>query len=276
MTTTDTPTIAFIGAGNMATSLIGGMAENGFKGKILASDTDADKLSLLHEKFGVVAAQDNAKAVAEADVVVLAVKPQVMKQVCTQLADAAQFKKPLFVSIAAGLESNTLIDWLGGDLAMVRCMPNTPSLLQTGASGLFANDQVTEHQKQWVQSLFDAVGITVWVPQEEQLHAITAVSGSGPAYFFLFMEAMQKAGESLGLPSDVAAQLTAQTALGAAKMVQQTEDSAAELRQKVCSPNGTTERAVKSFEQDGLRDAVHRAMLACSQRSEELAKELAK
>ncbi len=267
--------IAFIGAGNMATSIIGGLIDNGFEGSILAADKDREKLADLKNRFGVSTTIDNKEAISKADIIVLAVKPQIMKMVCTEFSDQAQENKPMFISIAAGLESETINQWLGGDLAIVRCMPNTPALLQAGASGLFANHLVSGSQKRIAQSIFDSVGTTVWVEDENMLHAVTAVSGSGPAYYFLFMEAMQKAGESLGLSPEISAQLTAQTALGAAKMVQQTDDSAETLRQKVTSPNGTTEKAIKSFEQDGIRQIIHQAMLECVKRSEELSQELA-
>jgi pyrroline-5-carboxylate reductase len=268
-------TIAFIGAGNMAGSLIGGLKQNGYAGKVLASDLDQAKLQQLNQQFGTGIAADNNDAVAQADVVVLAVKPQIMKVVCEAMRDAVQQKKPMIVSIAAGLTSDTIENWLGGDLPMVRCMPNTPALVQMGASGLYANDTVSEQQRALAESLFNAVGVSVWVDDENQLHAVTATSGSGPAYFFLFMEAMQKSAESLGLSPDVARSLVAQTARGAAEMVCQSELSTEQLRLNVTSPNGTTEQAIHSFEQDGLRQAVQQAMIACEKRSKELAEELA-
>ena len=275
MSSNQDPTIAFIGAGNMAAALIGGIKENGYQGTIIATDLDSGKLDQLANDFGISVTSDNDQAIAQADFVVLAVKPQVMKTVCEQLAPAVQKRKPVVVSIAAGLTADTLETWLGGDLAMVRCMPNTPALVQTGASGLFANDRVSAEQKALATRVFESVGIAVWVNTEAQLHAITAVSGSGPAYYFLFMEAMQKSAESLGLDPGTAAQLVAQTALGAARMVNETDDSPEQLRIKVSSPGGTTEQAIHSFEMDGLRNAVQQAMNACVRRSEEMAEELA-
>jgi pyrroline-5-carboxylate reductase len=217
---------------------------------------------------------DNIAAVAAADVVVLAVKPQAMKQVLQPLATTLQQRQPLIISIAAGIEIASIARWLGGDLPIVRCMPNTPALVQLGATGLFANAQVSSEQKKLADSILRAVGIALWVDSEAQLDAVTAVSGSGPAYFFLVMEAMRDAGEKLGLARDAAAQLTMQTALGAARMALDSDVDVAELRRRVTSPNGTTERAIASFENDKLRDLFERALSACDARSRELAKDL--
>ncbi|WP_428241527.1 pyrroline-5-carboxylate reductase [Gynuella sp.] len=267
--------MVFIGAGNMATSIISGLLQSGYTGPITATDPDQDKLNQLASGLDIQTTTDNNEGISGADVVILAVKPQVMKSVCQGLMATVQQSKPLIISIAAGLESETIEQWLGGNLAVIRCMPNTPALVQTGASGLYANPRVSDDQKSLAEKVFNAVGISIWVEKEHHLHAVTATSGSGPAYFFMFMEAMQKSAESLGLPADVAAKLVGQTALGAAQMVLNSGDSAETLRKKVCSPNGTTERAIRSFEQDGLRAAVQQAMIACADRSEEMAKELA-
>ncbi|WP_255399494.1 pyrroline-5-carboxylate reductase [Oceanicoccus sp. KOV_DT_Chl] len=271
----DTPhsNITFIGAGNMAASIIGGLVNKGFAPhSITASDPYPQSLSNLREVAAVNITDDNHQAIANADVVVLAVKPQVMKPILQDLASSAQQSKPLIISIAAGIEIHSLNKWLGGNMAIVRCMPNTPSLVQTGATALFANDLVTEQQRQAADSILRAVGIALWVDQESQLDAVTAVSGSGPAYFFLLMEAMQAAGEQLGLSADVAKQLTLQTALGAAQMAISSDVDAAELRRRVTSPGGTTEQAIKVFEDQGMRDIVNQALIACRDRSEELAK----
>ncbi|AJQ92921.1 pyrroline-5-carboxylate reductase [Gynuella sunshinyii] len=267
--------MVFIGAGNMATSIISGLLQSGYTGPITATDPDQDKLNQLASGLDIQTTTDNNEGISGADVVILAVKPQVMKSVCQGLVEAVQQSRPLIISIAAGLESETIEQWLGGNLAVIRCMPNTPALVQTGASGLYANTRVSDDQKNLAEMVFNAVGISIWVEKEHHLHAVTATSGSGPAYFFMFMEAMQKSAESLGLSADVAAKLVGQTALGAAQMVLNSGDSAETLRKKVCSPNGTTERAIRSFEQDGLRAAVQQAMIACADRSEEMARELA-
>ena len=267
------PTIAFIGAGNMASSIIGGLVATGFDPEsIIASDPYPVSLSNLQKVAPVRTTDDNHQAIADADVVVLAVKPQVMKSILEEVASSAQQQKPLIISIAAGIESTSLDKWLGGNMPIVRCMPNTPALVQTGATALFANPKVNGDQKNLADKILRAVGITLWVEEENTLDAVTAVSGSGPAYFFLVMEAMQAAGEQLGLTADAAKQLTLQTALGAAQMAISSDVDTAELRRRVTSPGGTTAEALKVFENEGLRETFNRALTACRDRSEELAK----
>ena len=268
-------TITFIGAGNMAASIIGGLIAKGFNANnITASDPYADSLSRLQEVAPVNTTQDNDQAIASADVVVLAVKPQVMKQVAQGISAAVQARQPLVISIAAGIEINSLDKWLGGNLAIVRCMPNTPALVQTGATALYATTQVSEAQRQQADQILKAVGIARWVDDEAQLDAVTAVSGSGPAYFFLVMEAMQAAGEQLGLAPDLARQLTLQTALGSAQMAIESDVDVAELRRRVTSPGGTTFEAISTFEDNGLRELFLKALTAARDRSESLAKEM--
>ncbi len=269
------PQLAFIGGGNMASALIGGLVKQGFAAdRIVATDPLPAALDKLKSVAPVRTTADNLEAIAAADVIVLAVKPQVMKQVLQPLADVVQQRKPLIISIAAGIEIASIARWLGGDLPIVRCMPNTPALVQLGATGLFANAQVNAEQKKLADSILRAVGIALWVDSEAQLDAVTAVSGSGPAYFFLVMEAMRDAGVKLGLSPDVAEQLTLQTALGAARMAVDSDVDVVELRRRVTSPNGTTERAIASFESDNLRALFERALDACDVRSRELAKDL--
>ncbi|HET8711078.1 MAG TPA: pyrroline-5-carboxylate reductase [Spongiibacteraceae bacterium] len=269
------PQLAFIGAGNMASALIGGLVKQGFSAdRIVATDPLPAALDKLKGVAPVRTTSDNIEAVANADVIVLAVKPQVMKQVLQPLASIVQQRKPLIISIAAGIEIASIARWLGGDLPIVRCMPNTPALVQLGATGLYANAQVSTEQKQLADSILRAVGIALWVDSEAQLDAVTAVSGSGPAYFFLVMEAMRDAGVKLGLAREVAEQLTLQTALGAARMAIDSDVDVVELRRRVTSPNGTTERAIASFESDQLRAVFEHALNACDARSRELAKEL--
>jgi len=211
------------------------------------------------------------------DTVVLAVKPQLLKMVCQQL-DASKYRNNLFISIAAGVNSSDINRWLSRNnmdkQAIVRCMPNTPALLQCGASGLYANEQVSEMQKQQAEEILQAVGLVLWVSSEEQLNAVTAVSGSGPAYFFLMMEAMQQAGEKLGLPAEIAEKLVLQTALGAARMATESDVSPAELRQRVTSKGGTTEQAIASFQSADFQQIVFRALEAANNRSISLAEEL--
>jgi pyrroline-5-carboxylate reductase len=271
----NSPRLAFIGAGNMASSIIGGLVAKGFPPKrITASDPHQETLDRLKAIAPVRTVTSNENVVADADVVVLAVKPQVMKEVLEPLAATLQQSRPLIISIAAGIEIRSIEQWLGAALPIVRCMPNTPALVQVGATALYANAAVSDEQRQQADNILRAVGIALWVEREAQLDAVTAVSGSGPAYFFLVMEAMQAAGEKLGLPADVARTLTLQTALGAAQMAISSDVDAAELRRRVTSPKGTTERAIAAFEQGGLRDLFERALQACNDRSQELAREL--
>ncbi|AQZ94303.1 pyrroline-5-carboxylate reductase [Halopseudomonas phragmitis] len=268
------PTIGFIGAGNMATSLIGGMLQQNFKpARIMASDRTAEQCDKLARQFGIRATTDNAELARECDVLVLAVKPQVMQQVCRALP-AERKPGQLVISIAAGISCASLAEWLG-DGPLVRCMPNTPSLRRQGVSGLYANALVSDTQKQQTEDILNAVGISLWLEQESQIDAVTAVSGSGPAYFFYLMEAMIAAGQQLGLPRETAERLTLFTALGAADMAVHSDVDVAELRRRVTSPGGTTEQAINSFAADGLPAMVERAMQACARRADELSKELA-
>ena len=263
--------IAFIGAGNMASSMIGGLLAQGFPADRIRAADPAEACRASAAALGIGVSADNAAAIADADIVVLAVKPQVMQQVLEPLASTVQARRPLVVSIAAGITSDSIDRWLGGGVAIVRCMPNTPALVRLGATGLYANPRVTPAQRALADGLLGAVGIALWVEQESQLDAVTALSGSGPAYFFLVMEAMEAAGVALGLAPEVARQLTLQTALGSATMAANADVDAAELRRRVTSPGGTTEQAILSFERAGLRDIFMQALAAAERRSRELA-----
>lgn len=270
--------IAFIGAGNMAASLIGGLRAKGVAASaIRASDPGAEQRAKITAEHGIEVVADNASAVSGADVVVLAVKPQVMKDVCQALAPALS-GDALIVSIAAGIPCASLERWLGEvngkPRAIVRCMPNTPALVGLGASGLYANSSVSAVQREQAEQLLSAVGIALWLDEEKQIDAVTAVSGSGPAYFFLLMEAMTAAGEKLGLSREVAGQLARQTALGAAQMATTSDVDPAELRRRVTSPNGTTEAAIKTFQANGFEALVEKAVGAADHRSAELAEQL--
>lgn len=265
--------ITFVGAGNMATSLIGGLlAKNIPAENIHASEPSAERCKQLQQDLGIHTHTDNAAACANADVIVLAVKPQVMREVCQALAPALQ-PGQLVISIAAGITCDSLQQWLKHQ-AVVRCMPNTPALLQQGISGLFAAPAVSDQQRAQASAILNAVGDSVWVGQEQLLDAVTAVSGSGPAYFFLLIETMAEAGVKLGLDAATATQLAQKTALGAAYMACQSGADAATLRARVTSPQGTTDAAIRSFEADGFRPMVQRALQAAADRSAELAKEL--
>ena len=265
--------ICFIGAGNMASSLIGGLVANGHEpASITACDIDAEQLQQLSEYFEVATSSDNRSTAAQADIVMLAVKPQVMRSVCEELASLPPNPDQLFISIAAGIPLGAIDIWLGGGRALVRCMPNTPALLQLGATGLYANQRVSAAQQADAQQILDAVGICLWVGEEDALDAVTAISGSGPAYFFYFIECLEAAGVKLGLPEEVAGQLARQTALGAATMA--LEDDVVKLRARVTSKRGTTEQAIDSFQANDLPRLVEEATAAAARRAKELAQEL--
>lgn len=267
--------ITFIGGGNMAHSLIGGLIEGGSPAKnIRVADPDLEQRQLLEGKFGITSYNDSVAALTGADVVLLAVKPQVMGQVVRELASYLEEEKPLIISIAAGIEEDTLRQWLWSDAAIVRTMPNTPALVQSGATALYANKFVSKDQHSLAESIMRSVGITLWIEDEQQMDAVTALSGSGPAYFFLLMEILDKAGQKLGLPPETSRLLTLQTAFGAAKMDLETVENSAELRKRVTSPGGTTEQAVKVLESGNLQELFEQALVAAKTRSQELAEEL--
>lgn len=270
-----TQKIGFIGGGNMATSLIKGLIASGHEAQSIgAADIDTEKLHYLSSQLHVTTSTDNQVIAENADVLVLAVKPQVMSSVAENLATVVQRKKTLVVSIAAGINQQSLQAWLGGETAIVRCMPNTPALVQTGATALHANEWVTEEQQDLAENIMRSVGVTVWVANEADIDAVTAVSGSGPAYFFLLMEAMENAALQLGLSDSTARLLVQQTALGAAKIALESSESPQALRRQVTSPGGTTQRAVEIFQQAGFENLVARAMAAARDRAVEMAREL--
>jgi pyrroline-5-carboxylate reductase len=271
MSSNSTINITFIGGGNMARSLIGGLIQKGLPAnKIKVSEPVSILAEGLANNFSVATFSDNTEACAGSNIWVFAVKPQVMKSVCQQLAVIAQANKPLIISIAAGITSQQLDAWLGGNMPVVRIMPNTPALLGAGASGLFANACVTDEQKKNAEDLMQATGIAVWIENEHLMDAVTAVSGSGPAYVFLLAEAMQAAGVAQGLSVDAARALTNQTLLGAARMLIETAEPADVLRQRVTSPGGTTQAAIESFEAQGFRGIVNNAIEAATQRGRAL------
>ncbi len=264
--------LAFVGAGNMAGALIGGLVQQGFNAaNISAADPYQPSLEKLRNDFGITTSNSNTEAIKAADVVVLAVKPQVLQTAAAEISTLVQQQQSLVVSIAAGIPLASLQQWLGDEVAIVRCMPNIPALVQCGATGLFANSFVSDAQRQAAEQVLNAVGISAWVTNESELDAVTAVSGSGPAYFFLVMEAMQETAEAMGLDPELSKQLIIQTALGAATMAQKSDVDAAELRRRVTSPGGTTERAVAELEGGGLREIFKIALRAAEQRSVELA-----
>lgn len=269
--------IGFIGGGNMARSLIGGLISDGYDpAHIHVAEPQETARDALAASFGVHTSADNQPVVDVCDVLVLAVKPQIMRSVTEGLSEAVKASKPLVISIAAGIRSGDLQRWLGGHDLLVRCMPNTPSLVQSGATALFALGSVNEEQRDLAESILRAAGLTLWVEDEAQMDAVTALSGSGPAYHFLVMEAMEAAGVTLGLSADTARLLSIQTAFGAAKMALESPEDAATLRARVTSPGGTTERAIAALESGGLRELFQQAMRAARDRSIELADQLGK
>lgn len=269
----NTHKIGFIGGGNMARSLLSGLIASGHAPQLLwVSDINEDTLAALSGGLKVNTTSDNQALLEVADVLVLAVKPQMMEAVARQVAPLLAKHQPLVISIAAGVSQANLSEWLGNSTAIVRCMPNTPALVQTGATALHANGNVSAIQRDLAENIMRAVGLALWVDDESQLDAVTAVSGSGPAYFFLLMEAMENTAITLGLPADTARLLVLQTALGAAKIALEAPESPEQLRQRVTSPGGTTEQAIMAFQQGGFAELVGAALTAARDRSIALSK----
>jgi len=267
--------IGFIGGGNMAASLIGGLLDGGAPAEnIVVGEPDPDRRQWLAQEYSIAVTNNNADVIARSEVVILAVKPQIMKTVLEPLQTALQARRPLLLSIAAGVREADIQRWASGDLAMVRVMPNTPALVGAGAAGLYANALVDEDQKALVQAILQAVGVAVWVDEESELDLVTAISGSGPAYFFYLMELMESAAMKHGMDIDQARLLTLETALGAAKLALLSDEGPAELRRKVTSPGGTTEAALAAMQQGKLPEIIEQAIRAATRRSRELAKEL--
>ncbi|MBU2570007.1 MAG: pyrroline-5-carboxylate reductase [Gammaproteobacteria bacterium] len=270
-----TKKIGFIGGGNMASSLITGLIASGHSpSQIWVSDVNQDVLKTLANNLNINISVANEAVIEEVDVVVLAIKPQVLREVAENCAAIIRKKRPLVVSIAAGITQESLSRWLGAEVAVVRCMPNTPSLVLTGATGLHANANVDDEQRDLAENILRSVGVALWVDKESELDAVTAVSGSGPAYYFLLMEAMEQAALSMGMPEHTARLLIQQTALGAAKIALESNESPEQLRKRVSSPGGTTEQAIEAFEQGGFRDLVAKAIQAAHDRSIEMSKQL--
>lgn len=266
--------IGFIGGGNMATSLISGLTADGHNPKhILVSDNEHDKLASLSARFGVRSIKNNTEVVANSEVVILAVKPQILRQICTEIRPIIQQQRSLVISIAASVRENYLQQWLGGGIPLVRAMPNTPAMLQAGATVLHADKSaVSAFQHDLAESVMRSVGLTCWVEDEALLDAATALSGSGPAYFFLVMEAMEQAGIELGLDPTTAHLLTIQTALGAARMAMESSELPAILRERVTSRGGTTEQALRILEDGKLRSLFIQALNGANQRAIELSR----
>nr|VFK25352.1 MAG: pyrroline-5-carboxylate reductase [Candidatus Kentron sp. MB]VFK29190.1 MAG: pyrroline-5-carboxylate reductase [Candidatus Kentron sp. MB]VFK74711.1 MAG: pyrroline-5-carboxylate reductase [Candidatus Kentron sp. MB] len=267
--------ITFIGGGNMAASLIGGITDTGHDPKHLwVSEPDASRRTALQNRFGIQTTESNVHAALQsdhqADIVVFSVKPQCMRQVVMELADTIKTHRPLVVSVAAGIREPDIRRWLGFDAAIVRAMPNTPALVRSGATALYANPQVSRNQRDQAESLLQAVGVTLWVDAESHMDTVTALSGSGPAYFFLVMEIIETVGRNLGLSQESARLLTLETAFGAAKMALESSEQLHTLRTRVTSPGGTTERALTVLDQGNIAELFDHAIRAAHDRSVEL------
>jgi len=266
--------ISFIGGGNMATALIARLVGKVPQpGDIHVVDPNPEALNKLHTQYGVSTASSIGDAVAASSVIVLAVKPQQMREVAAQLQSQLT-GRPLLLSIAAGIRSADLARWLDGYGAIVRAMPNTPALIKKGITGLVAMADVSEEQKELADDVMRAVGDTLWLNDESQIDAVTAVSGSGPAYVFYFLEAMQQAASEMGLAPEEGKQLALATFMGAARLAAQSDEELEVLRQRVTSKGGTTHAAITSMEAAGVKEAIVAAMKAAQARGRELGDEL--
>lgn len=269
--------VGFIGAGNMARSLAGGLIANGWPARrIILSDPDATQRRAVAQRLGVKTYADNNHVAARAQVLVLAVKPQVMRDVASGIGAEVRRRRPLIISIAAGIRTADLQRWLGAEIPLVRAMPNTPALVGAGASGLYATAAANPALRAAAESILRAVGVAVWLEDEAQMDIVTALSGSGPAYFFLVMEALERAAVGLGLAAQTSRLLTLETAYGAAKMALEGSEEPAVLRARVTSPGGTTARALQALEQGGLVPLFQRAVRGAAERARELTDMLGK
>lgn len=266
--------IGFIGGGHMASSLISGLLASGFPATQLSVyDRNIEKTKQLQIQWGILASPSLKEILKISKVLVLAVKPQDMKDLLAKLRTemlAMPESKPLIISIAAGISTHQLERGLGENLAIIRAMPNTPALLRVGASGLYANARTQDDQKELAESILRSVGLVVWLNHEHDIDTITAISGSGPAYFFLVMQILQQTGEQLGLPKTTAKILSLQTALGAARMAMESDISLNELLHKVASPGGTTETALQILDSGQIQELFKKAITAAKQRAKEI------
>lgn len=265
------PVVAFIGGGNMAGSMIGGLVTAGWPpDRIRVAEPLDDRREALSRAHGIQCSGDSIRCIRGADLVILAVKPQVLREVVLALAETLRGESPLLISIAAGIRGGDILSWVGGELPFVRVMPNTPALVNRGISGLWANALVGPGQRAAAEETMRAVGEVVWVEDESLIDTVTGVSGSGPAYFFKLMELMMAAAQKQGLDSDRARTLVLETAAGAATLIRNSDLAPAELRRQVTSPGGTTEAGIRRMEDKGLDDAVLSGIDAAVIRSREL------
>ena len=286
MTTNTTHSIGFIGGGNMARSIIGGLVPDIIDSRCIhVFDPNLEQLNQLQEQFNVVASASNEDLITHCDVIVLAVKPQAMSTVLSPISTALCEKSPLIISIAAGITNDLILQTINkscnstqsnNSLAIIRVMPNTPALVKAGASGMYANKYVTSSQKEIADTLLSAVGSAVWVENEIDIDAVTALSGSGPAYFMLFIKSLIESAEQAGLSHTVAKQLAIDTCAGSAKLIQNSDTDITQLIKNVTSPGGTTEQALLSFKNNELPLIIDKAFQAALKRSIELGTELSK
>jgi len=270
--------VGFIGGGNMGRALIGGLVSSGYPhGQLCIAEPDAERRRILSPGLpGVTITADNHDVARRADCLVLAVKPQIMQAVCTDLAPTVQERRPLIVSVAAGTHSRDIDAWLGGDLAVVRVMPNQPALLLEGASGLFANERVSDEQRERAIEIISAVGSVVRVTDEDKIDAVTAISGTGPAYFYLLIDALIRSAEQFGLDPKAAHKLVMDTAKGSAALAAVSGESMEAMIERVRSPGGTTAAAFEVFDAEDIRATFARAFTAARDRARALAKENSK
>lgn len=265
--------IGFIGAGNMAYAIISGLIKNNYKNHFIRiSDTNTELLSQRKVELDVEVCKSNISLAKESEIIILAVKPQVLQQVCQELTNSLKHK-PLIISIAAGVKTKDIASWLETDIAIIRTMPNTPALFNQGITGVFANKLATQTDKKITNDILKSIGDSVWVEDEKMMNAITAISGSGPAYFFLMLETMITTAMDLGFDEKIAQKLCIKTMLGSAIVADKLENTPSELRNQVTSPNGTTQAAIESFQGQNFELIVAHAVKAAYRRSEEIARE---
>ena len=266
--------IVFIGCGNMGGSLIGGLIANGYARSLLTGvEPDDERRLKIATEFNIQTRAEINGAINGAAVIVLAVKPQVLHTALTALRGALDAPPPLIMSIVAGVRAQTIAAGLGDDFPVIRVMPNTPSLIRSGVAALYANEKAAAAQQAFATQIMQAVGAVIWLNDEALLDVVTAISGSGPAYFFLIVELLERIAQGMGLQPDHARILTVETALGAARMLKETGSDPTTLREQVTSPGGTTEQAIKVLHENGLEPLLRDALTACYQRAVELAEQ---
>ena len=263
----------FIGGGNMASCIVSGLSHtNTDKYRITVCDPNQAKLDLLKEKYKVEICLSNKKAVKHADLLILAVKPQSIRSVINEIQSLIK-SSAIIISVAAGVKTTSIISWLGKSNVIIRAMPNTPSAVLCGATGLYTKPETSEKTKNQVKAIFDAIGYSCWVDNEKDINAVIALSGSSPAYFFKIFEIMQGIGQELGLDEKKAFELLIQTFIGSSKMIRKMENTPAQLREQVTSPGGTTERALNVFNKGNLESTLREAMHKAYERAEEMSED---